>query len=251
MKSAAPACRRELPDGIIALEIRVRTRVDFDVLVCEGAVTHAVVARFEVAGTDVASQLSRVQTWVRDDGAPLAKQDGGCGDCLGGSYGRRAVLCGRFAGPRVHPGYHEQSAETIDFGPYHDLLALSHRRDSPGLFLYLRLSHEKIFEREGCPMCHTPPLYTSNMLMLAQGFEPPIGCHADIRHSQDIGRHRPWSGVANAQGDRLLRGAITQRCVVSKATVCMTARRRAWRRCSTRTGSRRPMCPVNGDRYSA
>jgi len=172
MKSAAPACRRELPDGIIALEIRVRTRVDFDVLVCEGAVTHAVVARFEVAGTDVASQLSRVQTWVRDDGAPLAKQDGGCGDCLGGSYGRRAVLCGRFAGPRVHPGYHEQSAETIDFGPYH-VIDADTKRVQASPFDEKAQAGQKIFEREGCPMCHTPPLYTSNMLRLAQGFEPP------------------------------------------------------------------------------
>src|SRR5260370_12049499 len=31
----------------------------------------------------------------------------------------------------------------------------------------------KIFTREGCPMCHTPPLYTSNKLTLAQGFTPP------------------------------------------------------------------------------
>ena len=32
---------------------------------------------------------------------------------------------------------------------------------------------QKIFEREGCVMCHTPPLYTSNKLTLAEGFTPP------------------------------------------------------------------------------
>ncbi len=32
---------------------------------------------------------------------------------------------------------------------------------------------EKIFAREGCAMCHTPPLYTNNKLTLAQGFTPP------------------------------------------------------------------------------
>jgi hypothetical protein len=35
------------------------------------------------------------------------------------------------------------------------------------------LAGEKIFSREGCPLCHTPPLYTSNKLTLAQGFTPP------------------------------------------------------------------------------
>ena len=32
---------------------------------------------------------------------------------------------------------------------------------------------EKIFQRERCAQCHTPPLYTNNKLTLAQGFEPP------------------------------------------------------------------------------
>ena len=32
---------------------------------------------------------------------------------------------------------------------------------------------EKIFAREGCPGCHTPPLYTSNKLTLAVGFTQP------------------------------------------------------------------------------
>ena len=32
---------------------------------------------------------------------------------------------------------------------------------------------QKIFEREGCGGCHTPPLYTNNKLTLATGFTPP------------------------------------------------------------------------------
>ncbi|HEY7172939.1 MAG TPA: hypothetical protein VH417_18935 [Vicinamibacterales bacterium] len=32
---------------------------------------------------------------------------------------------------------------------------------------------QAIFLREGCSTCHTPPLYTSNKLTLAQGFTPP------------------------------------------------------------------------------
>src|SRR6266545_2038972 len=31
----------------------------------------------------------------------------------------------------------------------------------------------KIFSREGCGGCHTPPLYTNNKLTVAQGFTPP------------------------------------------------------------------------------
>ena len=32
---------------------------------------------------------------------------------------------------------------------------------------------ERVFEREGCAGCHTPPLYTNNRLTLATGFTPP------------------------------------------------------------------------------
>jgi mono/diheme cytochrome c family protein len=32
-----------------------------------------------------------------------------------------------------------------------------------------------IFEREGCPTCHTPPLYTNNKIIPAGNFEPPAG----------------------------------------------------------------------------
>ncbi|MEO5950897.1 MAG: di-heme oxidoredictase family protein, partial [Chloroflexia bacterium] len=41
---------------------------------------------------------------------------------------------------------------------------------------------EKIFAREGCAGCHTPPYYTNNKLTLAKGFTPPT----DSPQSADI-----------------------------------------------------------------
>jgi hypothetical protein len=32
---------------------------------------------------------------------------------------------------------------------------------------------QRVFEREGCPLCHTPPLYTNNKIIPAGNFEPP------------------------------------------------------------------------------
>lgn len=46
---------------------------------------------------------------------------------------------------------------------------------NPNKFDALAARGQKVFEREGCPMRHTPPLYTSNKLTLAQGFTPPPG----------------------------------------------------------------------------
>ena len=86
-------------------------------------------------------------------------------------------------------------AETTDFGPHH-MLAESTKRVQARLSdeaLYALASYiyslqpprnpnpfderaaagQRIFVREGCPRCHTPPLYTSNKLTLTQGFDPP------------------------------------------------------------------------------
>ncbi len=41
---------------------------------------------------------------------------------------------------------------------------------------------QKVFTREGCGGCHTPPLYTSNKLTLAKGFRTP----ADLKKTEDI-----------------------------------------------------------------
>ncbi|HEV8392748.1 MAG TPA: di-heme oxidoredictase family protein [Vicinamibacterales bacterium] len=86
-------------------------------------------------------------------------------------------------------------AETSDFGSYHMLAAGTRRpqRRVPDDALYALAMYvyslqpppnpnsmderaragQKIFAREGCVQCHTPPLYTSNKVTLAQGFAAP------------------------------------------------------------------------------
>jgi hypothetical protein len=44
------------------------------------------------------------------------------------------------------------------------------------------LRGQKIFQQQGCAGCHVPPLYTSNKLTLAQGFQAP----ADLLAAGDI-----------------------------------------------------------------
>jgi hypothetical protein len=46
---------------------------------------------------------------------------------------------------------------------------------NPNKFDALAARGQKVFEREGCAMCHTPPLYSNNKLTLAEGFTPPPG----------------------------------------------------------------------------
>ena len=93
-------------------------------------------------------------------------------------------------------------AETTDFGQYH-MLAVDTKRGqgrlpdealyalalyiysltppaNPNLFDEQAKAGEKIFASEGCVMCHTPPLYTSNKLTLAQGFTPPKDAPATL-----------------------------------------------------------------------
>ena len=53
---------------------------------------------------------------------------------------------------------------------------------NPNKFDVLAARGQKVFARQGCPVCHTPPLYTSNKLTLAEGFTPP----PDAESSYDI-----------------------------------------------------------------
>lgn len=46
---------------------------------------------------------------------------------------------------------------------------------NPNKFDAVAARGKKVFEREGCAGCHTPPLYTNNKLTLAEGFTPPAG----------------------------------------------------------------------------
>ncbi len=93
-------------------------------------------------------------------------------------------------------------AESADFGPYHVILPdtqqVQARLSDEALYalaLYIyslqppfnpnpfdakAKAGEKIFAREGCAMCHTPPLYTSNKVTLALGFTPPKDAPATL-----------------------------------------------------------------------
>ena len=53
---------------------------------------------------------------------------------------------------------------------------------NPNKFDRLALRGRKIFEREGCAACHTPPLYTNNALVPVDGFKVP----EDHRQRYDI-----------------------------------------------------------------
>jgi hypothetical protein len=93
-------------------------------------------------------------------------------------------------------------ADTVDFGLYHVISRDTHRVSARlsdealyALALYIyslnpppnpnpmdekAVAGQKIFAREGCPRCHTPPLYTSNKLTLAQGFASPNDAPATL-----------------------------------------------------------------------
>ena len=86
-------------------------------------------------------------------------------------------------------------AEAIEVGPYHVLPPDAQRLGArvPDEVLYALALYiyslkppqnpnpvdekakagQKVFAREGCSGCHTPPLYTSNKITLAEGFQPP------------------------------------------------------------------------------
>jgi mono/diheme cytochrome c family protein len=93
-------------------------------------------------------------------------------------------------------------ADDTDFGPYR-MLAPDTKRfqtrvpDSSlyamALYLYSlepppnpnrrderAATGEKIFQRESCASCHTPPLFTNNKLTLARGFSPPKNAPASL-----------------------------------------------------------------------
>ena len=95
-------------------------------------------------------------------------------------------------------------ADSADFGSYH-MLAPDSRRvqarlsdealfalatyiysltppSNPNPFDARAQAGEMVFKRQGCPRCHTPPLYTSNKLTLAKGFTPP----AEVPTTLDI-----------------------------------------------------------------
>jgi hypothetical protein len=87
-----------------------------------------------------------------------------------------------FAGfiPNGGPGF-DKLPDPMTLGRYSDeqLYALSlyvyslRPPPNPNKFDALAERGQKIFERESCAMCHTPPLYTNNKLTPAEGFTIP------------------------------------------------------------------------------
>jgi len=93
-------------------------------------------------------------------------------------------------------------ADTVEFGPHKVLGRDARRVDARlpdealyGLALYIyslkpppnpnatdakAIAGQKIFMREGCSRCHTPPLYTSNKVTLALGFDLPKNVPATL-----------------------------------------------------------------------
>jgi hypothetical protein len=72
-----------------------------------------------------------------------------------------------------------------------------------------------VFQRAGCAVCHTPPLYTNNMLTPADGFTVP----PEQRQKYDIlptGRPGAWhqslhNPLGKMIGDRMRAGRIQSR----------------------------------------
>ena len=93
-------------------------------------------------------------------------------------------------------------AETSAFGPHHvlgrDTRRVQARLPDEALYALSRYIYsmrpppnpnpldekaragQVLFAREGCPACHTPPLYTSNKVTLARGFDPPGNAPASL-----------------------------------------------------------------------
>ena len=75
----------------------------------------------------------------------------------------------------------------------------------------------EMFEEQGCTLCHTPPLYTSNMLTPVDGFEIPPEHRNELGHLRRPCRDRPAALTQDAPGHRLLQGALVERPLVPRA----------------------------------
>ncbi len=111
-----------------------------------------------------------------------------------------ATATHRLRGPEDIGRYVAQlsSADAMEFGPHHMLTAdqrrVAYRFADEVLYAIgkyllslepLKNPHpaspwlldegSRVFEKQGCASCHTPPDYTNGKLTLAEGFEPPSG----------------------------------------------------------------------------
>ena len=75
---------------------------------------------------------------------------------------------------------------------------------------------KQVFDRQGCATCHTPPLYTNNMLTPAKGYTVPANHPLSSGHHVHLGRHRSQPRAENSQGHGGLQGAVSERRLVSR-----------------------------------
>jgi hypothetical protein len=144
-----------------------------------------------------------------------------------------------------------------DFGPYHMLSPETKRLRvrlpdealyalalyiyslkpplNPNLIDQKSRAGQKIFEREGCARCHTPPLYTNNKLTLAFGFTPG----KDLSPMLDISPVSVGTDPGLALKPAKARATIRSRRSEASGTaaiICTMAPRQVWRKCSIRIG---------------
>ena len=98
---------------------------------------------------------------------------------------------------------------------------------NPNVFDDTAARGQQVFERSGCARCHTPPLYTNNMLTPATGFKVTDEDRQkyqilDVRVGTDS-----VPGDADATRDRLLQGAVAQGRLVSRTVRAQRIRRDA------------------------
>jgi hypothetical protein len=107
---------------------------------------------------------------------------------------------------------------------------------------------QTISDREGCAGCHIPPLYTSNKLTRAQGFTPPEEVCGSVRCTPGVGSHGPGVGASRSQRDRLLQGAFTQKCLVSRPLLARWLSGEPGEHVRSGEVETNHICPVAGNR---
>jgi hypothetical protein len=101
---------------------------------------------------------------------------------------------------------------------------------------------QRVFERERCSSCHTPPLYTNNKLTPAPGFTPAAGdvsnttCSTCQSAPTRLSRRRPDAARVTTRSRR------SKACGIAAPSSTVGRSRRS-KTGSTRTGSARTTCP--------
>jgi hypothetical protein len=72
--------------------------------------------------------------------------------------------------------------------------------ENPNKFDALAAKGQKVFTREGCPKCHTPPLYTNNMLTPVEGFKVTDEAKANYRIMPVVVGTDPYNALNTRRG---------------------------------------------------